>query len=198
MALTRNYLKSMGLTDEQVNAIIENHAETVEALKKERDGYKATAETVEQITKERDEVREKLDKAGDAAKVQKEFDDYKAGIEAEKLTAQKRTAYEALLKDAGMARESARSLVLKTVDYAKIELDNDGKIKDADRHKDSIKADYADFIGKVETAGTNTANPPSGGGGGTKTKEQILAIKDGAERRRAMAENPALFGLDAQ
>lgn len=198
MALTRNYLKSMGLTDEQVNAIIENHAETVEALKKERDGYKATAETVEQITKERDEVREKLEKAGDAAKVQKEFDDYKAGIEAEKLTAQKRTAYEALLKDAGMARESARSLVLKTVDYAKIELDNDGNIKDADKHKDSIKADYADFIGKVETAGTNTANPPSGGGGGTKTKEQILAIKDGAERRRAMAENPALFGFDAQ
>ena len=198
MALTRNFLKSMGLTDEQVNAIIENHSETVEALKKERDGYKATAESVAQVTKERDEALEKLEKAGDAAKVQKEFEDYKAGIEAEKLTAQKRTAYAALLKDAGMERESARSLVLKTVDFSTVELDSEGKIKDADKHKASIKADYADFIGKVETTGTNTTNPPSGGGGGTKTKEQILAIKDGAERRREMAANPSLFGLDAQ
>lgn len=192
MALTRNYLKSMGLTDEQVNAIIENHAETVEALKKERDGYKATAETVEQITKERDEVREKLDKAGDAAKVQKEFDDYKAGIEAEKLTAQKRAAYEALLKDAGMARESARSLVLKTVDYAKIELDNDGKIKDADKHKDAIKADYADFIGKPETSGTPAANPPTGGSHTIYTAEAIRKMTPDEINKNWESIKPAL------
>lgn len=33
MALKREYLKSMGLTDEQVSAIIDAHTDTVEALK---------------------------------------------------------------------------------------------------------------------------------------------------------------------
>ena len=28
-----------------------------------------------------------------------------------------------------------------------------------------------------------------------RTKEEIMAIKDGAERRKAIAENPELFGL---
>ena len=31
----------------------------------------------------------------------------------------------------------------------------------------------------------------------TKTKEEIMAIKDGVERRKAIAENPGLFGLSS-
>ena len=85
MALTRNFLKAMGLTDEQVNSIIESHADTVDALKKERDEWKGKAGNVDTLTRERDEALEKLSKAGDATKVQKEFDEYKAGIEREKI-----------------------------------------------------------------------------------------------------------------
>lgn len=44
MALTRKSLKAMGLTDEQVDGVIEAHTETVEALKNQRDTYKADAE----------------------------------------------------------------------------------------------------------------------------------------------------------
>lgn len=105
MALTRNYLKSMGLTDEQVNAIIENHTEVTEALKKERDGYKTKAEAADAVTKERDELKGKLAEAekagGDAAKVKAEFDAYKKAVETEKTNAGKKSLVRKALEDAG-------------------------------------------------------------------------------------------------
>ena len=44
MALTRKALKAMGLTDEQVDSVIEMHTETAEALKQQRDEFKANAD----------------------------------------------------------------------------------------------------------------------------------------------------------
>ena len=44
MALTRKALKAMGLTDEQVDSIVEMHVETTDALKEQRDAFKADAE----------------------------------------------------------------------------------------------------------------------------------------------------------
>ena len=36
---------------------------------------------------------------------------------------------------------------------------------------------------------------PPGGGGTGKTRDEIMAIKDTAERQQAIADNPELFGL---
>ena len=44
MALTRAFLKGMGLTEEQVSAIIEAHTDSTEALKAQRDQYKRDAD----------------------------------------------------------------------------------------------------------------------------------------------------------
>ena len=44
MALTRKLLKGMGLTDEQVDTIIEAHTDTVDGLKAEVAKYKTDAE----------------------------------------------------------------------------------------------------------------------------------------------------------
>ena len=52
MALTRNMLKGMGLTDEQVSAIIDAHTDTTDALKAQRDQYKADAEKLPAVQKE--------------------------------------------------------------------------------------------------------------------------------------------------
>ena len=163
MALTRNFLKSMGLPDEQVNAIIENHTETVDALKKERDDWKGKASSVETLTHERDEALEKLSKAGDVQKVQKEFDDYKAGIEKEKLNAQKIAALAAAFEAAGVKRESFRKAMLKGWDIDSVELDDEGKIKNADGIADTVKNDYSDFIATGEDKNLPPNNPPSGG-----------------------------------
>lgn len=175
MALTRNFLKSMGLTEEQVSAIIENHTDTVEGLKKERDTLKAAADSVEALTRERDEYKDKLSKAGDAAKVQADFDAFRQQVEKEKTLTRKMQAYDALLKDAGVARDSFRQTLCKTADMEKIELDDKGAVKDAEALKERIRADYADFIGTVHNDPTPTINPPSGGGK-TFTAEQIRGM----------------------
>lgn len=49
MALTRRMLKAMGISDEQVDEIIAAHTETVDALKEQRDAYKADAEKLADV-----------------------------------------------------------------------------------------------------------------------------------------------------
>ena len=57
MALTRSMLKGMNLTEEQVGAIIDAHKETVDALKEQRDNYKADAEKLADVQKELDDIK---------------------------------------------------------------------------------------------------------------------------------------------
>ena len=103
-----------------------------------------------------------------------------------------------MLKEAGIDEKRIET-VLKasapTIDG--LELDADGKIKDAEKYGADIKTEWADFVVKTATKGTNTKTPPANGGSGTtKTKAEIDAIKDRAERQKAIAENPELYGLN--
>lgn len=162
MALTRKLLKSLGLEEAQIETIIDAHTETVDALKQERDASKTEAARVEELTRQLNEANEKLSKSGDAARVQAEFDQYKAGVEQERIKAKKGAALNTLLEKAGIARPSFRELIRKGYDLDKLELLEDGSAKDADTMVDAIRADYADFVGEVRTDGTPKLNPPSG------------------------------------
>lgn len=204
MALTRKMLKAMGIEEEKIDQIIEAHAETTDALKAERDEYKADAEKLADVQKKLDKANEAIAKQGDGEvvpksdydKIKREYDDYKAGIDAEKTHSAKETAYRELLKAAGVS-DKRISAVVKVTDIDGIELDKDGKIKDADERTNNIKTEWADFIETTTTHGAKTANPPANNGKGNgKTKEEILAIKDGTIRRQEMAANPHLFGLE--
>lgn len=188
MALTRKLLKSLGLEDEKIESIIEAHGETVEGLKQKLEKAEAEAAKVAELTTQLNNANDKLAKSGDAAKVQADFDAYKEEIAKEKATASKRAAADALLKEAGYARESVRGLILRTIDLDKWEADDNGGIKDADAFKQSVKADYADLVSTTQTTGTPPANPPTGGKV-TMTKEEIGKITDPAERRAAIAAN---------
>ncbi len=188
MALTRKLLKSLGLEDEKIESIIEAHGETVEGLKQKLEKAEADAAKVAELTTQLNNANEKLAKSGDAAKVQADFDAYKEEIAKEKATASKRAAADALLKEAGYARESVRGLILRTIDLDKWEADDKGGIKDADAFKDSVKADYADLVSTTQTTGTPPANPPTGGKV-TMTKAEIGKITDPVERRAAIAAN---------
>ena len=197
MALKRTFLKGLGLNDEQIEAVIEAHAETVDGFKADVNKYKGDAEKLPGVQKELDELKA----AGDGGykeryeKEHKAFEDYRKEVTTEKTKTAKEKAYRELLKDAGVS-EKRIDTVMKVFVHSDVELDESGKIKDADKVTEHVKKEWADFIVQTQTTGAQTPTPPVNGGK-FKSKEEILAIKDGAARRQAMLENPSLFGLDA-
>lgn len=200
MAFTRKMLKAMGIEDEKIDQIIDAHSETVDALKAERDGFKEDAAKLAAVQKELDELKAKGDD-GYKAKYEAEkaaHDALKADIAAKETKKAKTDAYRELLKGANIDEKRIATILraeAPTID--KIELDADGKIKNAEQYTESIKSDWADFIVTQSAKGTNTATPPANGGAAsTKTKEDILKIKDAGERQKAIAENPTLFGIN--
>lgn len=191
MALTRKLLKSMGIEDEKIDQIIEAHTETVDGLKV----YKADAEKLADVEKELETLKAKGD-GGFKAKydeLKADYDKFKAEVESTKALEAKKNAYKELIKDAGLSEKGIEK-ALKYASWDKIELDSEGKIKDAKDHLKEIKEEWADYVVKEETKGANTDNPPSNNGG-KMSKDDILKIKDTAERQKAMAENHELFGI---
>lgn len=194
MALTRKMLKAMGIEEEKIEQIIDAHVESVDAIKAERDTYKGDADKLRDVQKELDDLK-KSDWQQKYEKEHSDFESYKTAQTAKETRASKDKAFRALLRDAGIP-EKRHDAILKVTDLGEIELGEDGKIKDADKHTEKVKGEYAEFIVTTFERGAHVATPPANGGNHTaRTKEQILAIKDGTERRKAMAENPGLFGL---
>ncbi len=199
MALTRKLLKGMGLTDEQVDTIIEAHTDTVDGLKADISRYKADAEQLPGVQKELDTAKNEL-AAGkkDSWKVKydalkEDFDTYKGEQEKRETHGAKEKAYRALLKDAGISEKRLDS-VIKVSDIDGLELDDKGAIKDAKELTKSIKSEWADFIVTTSTKGADTATPPANSGG-TKTREDIYKKDDKgryvmstAERQKALAD----------
>lgn len=198
MALTRRLLKGMGLTDEQVDTIIEAHTDTVDGLKDQIATYKADAEKLPDIQKELDNLKKEDADGGYKAKYEKEhkdFQDYKTGIEAKESAAAKEKAARAYFQGKGIPAESM-ALVIRgaKAEISGLELDGE-KIKDSKALDDLLSGDYKGLIGKETKTGTNTQTPPATTGGGKMTKEQIMEIKDTAQRQAAMLENAELFGI---
>lgn len=204
MALSRKFLKALGIEDEKIDQIIDAHSETVNALKDEMADYKAKADGADSTKKELDklkaEIKEAEEKNGkDPYKVKYEaikedFENYKKDVEAKATKANKEKLYTELLKEAGVA-DKRIAAILRVSDLDKIEVDADGKLKDSKELTKSIKEEWADFITKTESKGAETATPPGSTGGKTMTKDEIMKIKDASERQKAIAENHELFGF---
>lgn len=165
MALSRAMLKSMGLTEEQVSAIVEANSESLEGLKAERDKYKADAEKLPEVQKELKEAQDAAKKSGDAAKIQKDFDDYKAEVQARETKSKKESALRKVAKDAGLT-DAGIAKAVKYQDFTKIELDDNGEIKDAKDLMKSLKEEWPEHLIKDGAHGANTPTPPGGNGGG--------------------------------
>lgn len=201
MALTRRMLKAMGISDEQVDEIIAAHTETVDALKEQRDAYKADAEKLADVQKQLDKATADLEAAGkDAYKVKyealkEEYEGYKTEQTKKESHEAKEKAYRALLQEAGVSEKRLES-VLKVSDVDSVELDENGSIKGADKLTESIKSEWADFITTTETRGAQTSNPPANNNGGAMTKADIYKkdehgryMLSAAERQKALMEN---------
>lgn len=145
-----------------------------------------------------DDLQGKLDESdglqGKYDKLKTEYDTYKNEQEAKEVRVQKQDAYKELMKKAGIP-EKRFAVILKTVDLDELKI-ADGKFDDEAKIEKSIKEEWSDFIVTTKETGVRSANPPaSTGGKSTRTKEEIMSIKDTTERQKAIAENHELFGF---
>lgn len=190
MALTRKMLKGMGIDDEKIDLIIEAHTEAVDGLKDELKTAKADADKLPDVQKELDDLKAKgndgwKDKHD---KLQGEFDTYKKGVEAKETRSAKEKAYRDILKDANLSEKGIEKAI-KYAEWDKLELEEDGKLKDASEHVKSVKEEWSEYVTTTNTAGANTTTPPANNGGNSVTRSDIMKISDSAARQKAIAEN---------
>lgn len=190
MALSRKFLAALGIEAEKIDEIINAHSETVEALKEERDSFRDQAQKAQ---KDLETAQKKVEELGkeDAYKVKydalkEDYDNFKKEIEVEKTNNSKKSAYKQLLKEIGISEKRIDS-VAKLADLDKIKLDKEGKIEGSEDLKKSLGEEWSDFIVKDGKEGAGTSTPPDNNGG-IKTKEEIMKIKDTAERQKAWAD----------
>ena len=157
---------------------------------------------LEKAERERDDFKAKAPKEGEETvlkseydKLKKEYNDYKADVVAKNTRTEKENAFRELLKSVGVS-EKRISAIVKVSDIDGLELDKDGKIKDADKHTETVKTEWADFIETTTTQGANTATPPTNNGGSKMTKAEIYKKDDKGryvlsteERQKALVEN---------
>lgn len=205
MAVTRKSLKAMGLTDEQVDSIVEMHSETVDGLKADIAKYKADAEKLPEVQRELTAAQEELSTAkndGWKAKhdqVKKEFDDYKADITAKETRAAKEQAVRAYFeskKIEGTNLNLAMRSSAAEIDAVELE---DGKIKDSTALEALVNGDLQGLITTTTVRGADTATPPTLEPGKItradvyKRDDHGRYIYSAAERQKMLTENPELL-----
>lgn len=182
MALTRSFLKALGIEEEKIGEIINAHSETVSGLKAEIEKYKGDAEKLPDVQKQLTEATEKL-KAADS-------DGYKAKYEAEKAAHEKlktdtanektRNAKETALRDALKAAGYSDAGIKKIVKYGgfvdSAELDGD-KLKDSDKLLESVAAEWSEYKGTTKTESAKPDNPPQAG-----TEKKVSASAEDAAK----------------
>ena len=198
MALTRRLLKGMGLTDEQMDTIIEAHTDTVDGLKADLAKYKTDAEQLPKVQRELDTLKA----AGDGGyqekyeKVKKDFDDYKAEVSTKETKAAKEKAVRAYYESKGITGKSLDIAIRGSgAEIDALELDGD-KIKDTSALDELVNGTFSGLVSTTQTRGAQTSNPPANNNGGAMTKADIYKKDDhgryvmsAAERQKALMEN---------
>lgn len=190
MALTRKFLKALGVSEEAIEEIITAHTDVTDDLKTQLKTAQDVQKQLDTITAERDNLQKKLndpEQANRVAELEKQIAEY----QKRETTAQKRTALTALLEKIGIDKRGF-ARVLAATDLDGVEMDGES-IKDADKLAESLKTEWSDLLTEPGATGKPPQTPPQNPGNGGITKEQIMAIKDRDERRVAIAQHLDLF-----
>lgn len=170
MALSRKSLKAMGLTDEQIETVIDMHSETVNDLKDkiadaeaekadtakykaEAEKYKAELEAANKTIAENATYKEQYETT------KAEYDRFKTDTETKAAKAAVDGTFAKWLKDNGYTDKGAA----KIVKYGgfEVELNKDGTIKNADKLAESVNAEWAEYKTSERVEGAKTETPPA-------------------------------------
>lgn len=189
MALTRKFLKAMGIEDEKIDQIIEAHSSTVDGLKDQIDTLKADAGNAEENKNKLAGLQKQLDKASadlESAKnnglqenydaLKKEFEDYKAKVNAKESKAAKEAAARAYYESKGITGKALDIAMRGSgAEIDSLELGEDGKAKDYGSLDALVKGDFSGLVSTTTTTGANTATPPAVDGGKTENEPNSRA-----------------------
>ena len=190
MALTRKQLKGMGLTEEQIDSVIEAHTETVDGLKAQMESFKADAAKLQDVQKQLDELKAGKDWKAEHDKLKKSFDDYKTEVASKEALASKKSQYRKMLDDLKINKDDAE-LIMAATDWEKIKLGDDGNLSDAETLKKTAQEQYKRYIPNVEIKGAGVDNPPKdkpNNGANPRAAEIARAFH---ERRYGKAPEPS-------
>ncbi len=182
MSLSRAYLKTLGLSEEQVSAVVEAHGETVAALNRKYaelenlyTGAKESADRLPVVQKELDDMKK---------------DDFKTKFEAEK------SAHDALKesvsrKEARAAREKAvrefyekknirganLTIAMRGTELDGLELDGQGKLADPAPLEELVNGDFKPLVSvphRTVTSGAALAGRPEPAPSANETMNKLL------------------------
>lgn len=178
MSITRKLLKGMGLTEEQVDTIIEAHTETVDGLKADVSRYKADAGKLAGVQKELDDLKAAGD-GGYKVKYEKEhsdFEAFKSNITAKEAKAAKEKAVRAFFESKNITGANL-DLAMRGCgeEMAALELDGD-KIKDTKGLDALLSGAYKGLVSTMQQQGANPANPPAGTPAKRYTTEELRSM----------------------
>lgn len=140
--------------------VVDTYKDQIEALKTERDKYKADADKLPDVQKELDGIKGGEDFKAKYDKEHQDFEAYKQQVVQEAETAKVKTAYRKLLRDKQIS-EKRLDAVMRATDFSKMKLDKDGNLADVDALKKAIDDEWADFKVTQRQRGAEVANPPS-------------------------------------
>lgn len=170
MALTKPKLKEIlsaagvpaDKIDGAVDEIMDGHVTSINALREERDGYKAEAEKLPGVQKELDELKAKPDD-GFKEKYEREHDEYeklKAKVAKDAINMVKDKLYRTMLADVGVDPKRIDS-IMKVTDLDVLNV-KDGKLDGEDKLRESAKSDWSDFVTSTGSKGAEPETPPKG------------------------------------
>lgn len=189
MAFSREFLKSLSLTDDQVAAIIQEHTSVTDALKAQRDKAKEELETakkeaakIPEMQKEIDGLKNGEDYKSKYEKEHQDFEDFKAELTKKETAEKVKTAYSKLLADEQIKADRI-DFVVKHSDLTNMKLDKDGNLENADAIKKTVGEEWGIFKATVKERKQNVATPPKDGTTGTgMSRAKELAQKFAQER----------------
>lgn len=195
MSLTRKGLKAMGLTEEQVDSIIEAHSETVDGLKEQLKTAKADAEKLTGVQKELDELKaqgndgfkEKYEKE------HKDFEDFKKSVTDKETKAAKEAAAKAYFEGKEITGKNLEiAMRAAAAEISALELDGD-KIKDTAALDALTTGTLAGLATKTKAVGAQIAHPPETTTGNKLSKAEVYKkdangryVLSASERQKAL------------